>query len=102
MREMMRLKYVGGRALAKLYFGRERFVFNKENSFIEKVPVGIFWDRNLFMPAPVEENKPEIPVEKKEPEQVTDDTLCSICGFKARSSYGLSIHKKAKHKGGKK
>ena len=107
MLEMLRLKYIGGKSLSKLYFNRKRYVFNRENDFTENVP-RMLWNfvkqTNEFIPAPILEKsemtmttvihtKPEEP----EPEKKSDKVICDICGFKARSPYGLVVHSR-KHK----
>lgn len=96
---IIKLRYTGGKAVGKLYYNRTRYVFNKENNFITEVPEEIFWDKNFFMPAPVEkvkqEIKQEIVEEAQEPvREEKYDTKCSICGFKAKSPFGLKVHVK--------
>jgi len=100
--EMMRLRYIGRKSVSKLYFNRKRYVFNKENGFTENVP-RMAWNlvkqTNEFIPAPVLEKSPEVP---KPPEEVpvekkVDNTVCDICGFKAKSYTGLLAHKRMKH-----
>ena len=102
--EQIRLKYTGGKSVAKLYFNRIRFVFNKENNFTENVPLGVWIfvkETNEFIPAPIEskettqkETTPEKPKKKS-------GWICDVCGFKAKSKTGLIAHKRIKHKGGK-
>ena len=109
--EMIRLKYTGGKSVAKLYFNRVRYVFNKENDFITDVPLGM-WNlakkSNVFTPAPVVEKSVDlsdgdaakIPTEETKPNKKSD-TVCDVCGFKAKNKTGLIAHKRIKHKGGK-
>ena len=103
MLEMIRLKYIGGKAKSKLYFNRVRYVFNRENDFTESVP-RMLWNfvkqTNEFIPAPIAEEKkpsPEPEEVKPKPKEKSDKVVCDICGFKARSPYGLVVHSR-KHK----
>ena len=102
--EMIRLKYVRGRSNAKLVFNRIRYFFNKENNFTVDVPVGA-WnaikDGYDFAPAPIEiEKKIEEPQTEAPvvPESTIDESICDVCGFKAKSKPGAMAHKRAKHK----
>jgi len=101
------LKYIGGKSLSKLYYNRVRYIFNKENNFTASVPLGI-WNlvkqTNEFIPAPILE-KSEMTMtttihtepEETKPKEKSDKVICDICGFKARSPYGLVVHSR-KHK----
>ena len=100
MLEMLRLRYIGGKAKSKLYFNRVRYIFNRENDFTENVP-RMLWNfvkqTNEFIPAPVKEYPPDSAaqatfVKEPEPEKKSDKVICDICGFKARSPYGLRVH----------
>lgn len=98
------LRYTGGKTLAKLYYNRVRYIFNKENDFTTEVPLGV-WNfvkqTNEFIPAPIAEKAAETPKEEAAPEKPVDETVCDVCGFKAKSKTGAIAHKRIKHKGGK-
>ena len=107
--EMIRLKYVGGKSLSKLYYNRVRYIFNRENDFTTEVPIGA-WNfvkqTNEFVPAPVAEKSVDLPdtatistEETKLKEKF--DRVCDICGFKAKTVNGKNTHKRIKHKEGK-
>lgn len=101
--EEIRLRYTGGKSISKLYYNRVRYVFNKENNFITEVPLGAWYfvkQTNEFIPAPIEE-KPNIDFSgtsdvvettAEKPKEKSDKVICDICGFKARSPYGLIVH----------
>jgi len=94
------LRYVGGKSISKLYYNRVRFVFNKENNFTAEVPVGA-WNfvkqTNEFVPAPIAEEKKISEEPKEKPKEKSDKVICDICGFKAKSPYGLVVHSR-KHR----
>ena len=107
--EMIRLKYTGGKSVAKLYFNRVRYIFNKENNFITDVPIGM-WNlakkSNVFTPAPIEEKSvetsddaPTIETTTAEKPNKKSGWICDVCGFKAKSKSGAMAHKRIKHKG---
>ncbi len=101
--EMIRLRYRAGKSVGKLYHNRKRYVFNKENNFIAEVPIRMFWDKNFFEPAPVETKAEAAAPSTVKPETVTastaaDETLCAVCGFKAKTRSGCLAHKRIKHK----
>ena len=103
--DMISLRYTGGKSIAKLYFNRVRYVFNKENNFTTEVPDKIAWDKNTFAPALIEKASTSIPFDgdsdtvELSPEKPIDETVCDVCGFKAKSKSGTMAHKRAKHKG---
>ena len=95
--EMIRLKYIGGKSISKLYFNRIRYIFNKENDFTAEVPLGAWYfvkQTNEFIPAPAAEAKtpPSVTI------GVLDKVICDICGFKAKSMYGLVVHSRKHQK----
>jgi len=89
--ETVRLKYTAGRTMVKIPYNRKPFIFKKETGYIAEVPLGL---ANLLLPTgqftAVSEKPKEIP-------KPVDKTLCEICGFKAKSEYGILVHKR-KHK----
>ncbi len=99
--DMIRLRYTGGKSVNKLYFNRVRYVFNKDNNFTTDVPMGMWRlikQTNRYFPMIVEKAEAvaetvEIPKEKPK-----DETICEVCGFKAKTRSGLLAHKRIKHK----
>ena len=102
--EMLRLKYIGGKSVSKLYYQRVRYVFNKANNFIADVPSGA-WNfvkgTNEFIPAPIAQPvalEPDVvedpPIAPVDP----DEHICDVCGFKAKSALGLLSHKRSHKK----
>ena len=105
--DKIRLRYIGGKSLSKLYFNRVRYIFNRENNFTENVP-RMLWNfvkqTNEFVPAPIAEEKPNVetvPVEEATKPKPKSDKVCDICGFKAKSKTGLIAHSRTHKKEGK-
>lgn len=100
---MIRLRYIGGKSLSKLYYNRVRYIFNKENDFTAEVPLGAWYfvkQTNEFIPAPLPEktvSTDRTPLPEVETKEKSTKVICDICGFKARSPYGLTVHSR-KHK----
>ena len=102
--DMIRLKYIGGKSLSKLYYNRVRYIFNRENDFTTEVPVGA-WNfvkqTNEFIPAPIAEKSAEVsddaPITTTEKPKEKSDRICDVCGFKAKSKAGLLAHSR-KHR----
>ena len=95
------LRYTGGKSLSKIYYNRVRYIFNKENDFTAEVPLGAWYfvkQTNEFIPAPITGEKPkEEPIVEEKPKEKSTKVVCDICGFKAKSPYGLVVHSR-KHK----
>lgn len=98
--DKIRLRYIGGKSLSKLYFNRVRYIFNRENDFTENVP-RMLWNfvkqTNEFIPAPIAEEKPVAEKTTQPEPKKKSDKVCDICGFKAKSKAGLLAHSR-KHK----
>lgn len=109
--EKIAIKYVAGRPIGKLYYNRERFVFNQKNNFTCEVPLAV-WESikqsNEFIPAVVEINSSENitfsdakKVDNTDTKNDLTEELTCECGFVAKTVNGLNTHrvKSKKHKG---
>ena len=95
---LVRLKYKGGRTFSKQYWNRQPYIFKKETDFICDVPQELanFLAQAVpgqYFSVPAEEILKKVIVEKE-----TDKLVCEVCGFKAKSEFGLTVHSR-KHGG---
>ncbi len=89
----IRIKYIGGKSIARLPFMRRSYYFTKENDYISTIPENA-WNflkqTGEFIPCPLEEE----PKEEIVKAEAKDRKKCFICGFKAKSEYSLTLHMK--------
>ena len=98
----MLLKYTGGRSTNKVSFQRKLYIFNQVSGYICDVPdrlARLLIPNGSFIPV---DNQPVKTIEKKEVEsdggsskqENINPLQCNVCGFVAKSEFGLLVHKK--------
>lgn len=86
--EMVKLRYKGGRTLVNAAYNRKYYPFNKNNDYVNEIPLGLA--KQLLLTGEYIPAKEEKPIVKED--VVIDKLVCIVCGFKAKSEFGMIVH----------
>lgn len=92
---VIKIKYIGGRSTYEVSLNRKAYYFTKENGRVTDIQ-----DKNIInyifgLPnrAEFEVVMPEKEIQEKLIEK-NNPLECEICGFIAKSEFGISVHKR--------